>query len=194
MTRHLTAVFDALGITRAHVIAQSMGGRIALQFAHENPSRVRSLTLIASVGFGKIPRAAHLARLVPAPSPRVVRRWMIRLGELFVYGRRARIDPSFVDAYWAPTQFPDFLTAARQALIEFDWTPVDRDFLAGVSMPALLMFGTRDRIVRPVYADSLAPAMPRGRLHWVRDGGHVVNEEAYDEVNPMLLEFIHSHA
>jgi pimeloyl-ACP methyl ester carboxylesterase len=124
----------------------------------------------------------------------MVRRWMISFGERFVYGRRASIDPSFIDAYWAPTQFPDFLAAARQGLIEFDWHPVSTDFLSGISVPALLMFGTRDRIVRPVHAESLAPALPDCRLHWVKGAGHVVNEEAFEEVNPLLLEFIRDHA
>jgi 2-hydroxy-6-oxonona-2,4-dienedioate hydrolase len=194
MTRHLAAVFDAIGIDAAQVIAQSMGGRIALQYAHEHLPRVRSLTLLGSVGFGELPKIVHFARLLPVPSPRLVRRWMIAFGEEFVYGRRARVDQSFIDAYWAPTQFPDFLSAARQSLIEFDWAPVRREFLSGVSMPALVIFGTRDRTVTPVHAASLVPAMPHGRLYWVRDAGHVVNEEAYDEVNPVLLEFIRGHA
>jgi pimeloyl-ACP methyl ester carboxylesterase len=194
MTGHLRAVFEALSIDQAHVIAQSMGGRIALQYTHENPSRVRSLALLGSVGFGEVLRIAKLAPLVPAPSPQLIRRWMIKLGEKVVYGRRAPIDPSFIDAYWAPTQFPGFIAAARQGLIEFDWTPVSREFLSGISAPALLLFGSLDRIVRPVHAESLAPALPNGRMHWVRGAGHVVNEEAYDEVNPMLLEFIRDHA
>lgn len=194
LTSHLAATFDALGIHRAHVIAQSMGGRIALQFAHDNAGRVATLSLLGSVGFGEVPKAVRLASLVPAPSPKLVRRWMIELGETFVYGKRARVDASFIDAYWAPTQFPDFLAAARQSLIEFDWNPVTAEFLSGVTMPVLVVFGTRDRTVRPVHAETLVPALPDARLHWVHDAGHVANEEAHEEVNPLLLEFIHGRA
>jgi pyruvate dehydrogenase E2 component (dihydrolipoamide acetyltransferase) len=193
MTRHLTALFDALQIQRAHVVAQSMGGRIGLQFAHDHPSRVPSLTLLGSVGFGEVPKAVKLAPFVPAPTPAMVQKWMIELGESLVYGRRAKVDPSFTDQYWAPTQFPDFLSAVRQSLIEFDWSPVTREFLAGITMPTLVVFGTRDRTVRPLHADALVPALARGRLHWVKDAGHVANEEAYDEVTPILLEFIREH-
>jgi pimeloyl-ACP methyl ester carboxylesterase len=194
MTRNLAAVFDALRIERAHVIAQSMGGRIALQYAHDHSARVLSLSLLGSVGFGEVPGVVKLARFVPAPSTRVVRRWMIELGENVVYGRRGRPDKSFIDEYWAPTQFPDFLSAVRQSLVEFDWSPVTADFLARVTMPVLVIFGTRDRTVRPVHAEALVPALPQGRLHWVNDAGHVANEEAYDEVNPLLLEFIRGKA
>jgi pimeloyl-ACP methyl ester carboxylesterase len=194
MTRHLAAVFDALHLDSAHIVAQSMGGRIALQFAHDSPARVRSLTLFGSVGFGAVPNAVKFASIVPAPAPALVRRWMIELGESFVYGKRARVDESFIDAYWAPTQFPDFLAAIRQSLIEFDWAPVTPAFLAGVQMPVFVIFGTRDRTVRPVHAAALVPSLPRGRLHWVQDAGHVANEEAYDEVNPMVLSFIAEHS
>ena len=190
LTRHLSAVFDALSVDAAHVVAQSMGGRIALQLAHDTPSRVRSLTLFGSVGFGAVPKGIKLVPYVPAPSPGMVRRWMIEIGESFVYGRRARVDQSFIDAYWAPTQFPDFLAAIRQSLIDFDWEPVAPAFLEGVTMPVLVVFGTRDRTVRPLHAEKLVPSLPKGRLTWVRDAGHVANEEAFDEVNPILLEFI----
>lgn len=190
MTRHLAAVFDALRISVAHLVGQSMGGRISLQFAHDHAARVRSLTLFGSVGFGVVPNVVRLAPFVPAPPANLVQRWMIELGESFVYGRRARVDQSFIDAYWAPTQFPDFPAAVRQALIEFDWAPVTPEFLAGLTMPVLAFFGTRDRVVRPIHAEALVPSIPLGRLHWVRDVGHVANEEAYDEVAPIMLEFI----
>ena len=42
------AVLDAAGVDRAHVIAHSMGGRIAQWLAIDAPSRVASLILIAT--------------------------------------------------------------------------------------------------------------------------------------------------
>ena len=59
-----------------------------------------------------------------------------------------------------------------------------------MQLPALVVFGTRDRTVRPVYADRLVSAMPGGRLEWIEGGGHVVMEETPELVNRMLLGFL----
>lgn len=44
------AWMDALGFDRAHVVGWSNGGGVALHMAHDTPSRVASLTLLASIG------------------------------------------------------------------------------------------------------------------------------------------------
>jgi pimeloyl-ACP methyl ester carboxylesterase len=194
MTSHVAALFDALGVPSACLVAQSMGGRIAVELARTAPSRVRALAVFGSVGFGEVPPMVSLVPYLPAPrgalSTLLVRRWMVALSKAFAYGRRASVAQADVDAYWAATQFPDFLAAMRQVMIEFDWRSLTPDALAEVTAPALVVFGTRDRTVRPVRAEPLVHALSRGRLYWVRDAGHVANEEAPDEVNPLLVEFI----
>lgn len=192
--RHIVALFDALGVTRAPIVGQSMGGRIAIEVARSQPSRVASLVLFGSVGLGEVPAMVALAPRLPVPETSVstllVRRWLIALSKAAAYGTRRRPDRADVDAYWAPTQFPEFLAAARQAMIEFDWRPLAPEVLATIATPALVVFGTRDRTVRPLHTEALVGAMPHGRLAWIRDAGHVANEEADDEVNSLLVQFI----
>jgi pimeloyl-ACP methyl ester carboxylesterase len=49
-----------------------------------------------------------------------------------------------------------------------------------------VIFGTRDRTVRPLPTERLVGALPNGRLTWITDGGHVVMEEVPERVNSML--------
>jgi pimeloyl-ACP methyl ester carboxylesterase len=194
VTSHLAAVLDALQLDRTAIIAQSMGGRVALELARIQAHRVSGLVLFASVGFGEVPAMVSLVPHLPEVrgplSTMLVQRWMVALGKAFAYGRRARVQQSDIDAYWAATQFPDFVPAMRQALVDFDWRPLTREVLAAIATPTLVIFGTRDRTVRPVNAALRVSALPHGRLHWVRDAGHVANEEAPDEVNPVVVEFV----
>lgn len=46
----LDALFEVLGLARAHVVAHSMGGGVATRFAGARPERVRSLCLLEGVG------------------------------------------------------------------------------------------------------------------------------------------------
>lgn len=45
-------LLDHLAIERAHIVGHSLGGGVAMQFTHQFPERVESLTLVASGGLG----------------------------------------------------------------------------------------------------------------------------------------------
>ncbi|MND02982.1 hypothetical protein D3C83_225860 [compost metagenome] len=42
--------------------------------------------------------------------------------------------------------------------------------------------------MRPKGAESLAAALPRGRFTWIPDGGHVLMEEAPEQITEMLRD------
>ena len=77
--------------------------------------------------------------------------------------------------------------AVRACIGEFDWTPLDMMKLSSLAVPALVVLGTRDRVVRHAAAAA-------ARLHGARvlelDGGHCVHEEHPSEVYGAILDFI----
>ncbi len=189
---HVEAALDALGIERTAIAAQSMAGKVALEFARRAPSRVRALLLFGPVGFGLIPPWQALAPLLPllpgsVPSLLVPRR-VVEFVQHRVYGKLGWFSSRDVDEYWAPTQFPDVVRAQLQMLKEFDWSPWESSALAGCTVPTQVVFGTRDRTVRPTHAAPLAAALPNGRLTWIEDGGHVVMEEVPERTNALILD------
>jgi pimeloyl-ACP methyl ester carboxylesterase len=195
-TQHLGAVLDALAMPRAAIVAQSMAGKIAVRFALESPERVRVLLLFGPVGFGLLPPWKVLAPIIPTlpgqwPSLLVPRR-AVEFVQHRVYGKLGWFTARDVDEYWAPTQFPAVVRAQLQMLKEFDWAPWASEVLAHVTVPTQVVFGTRDRTVRPVHAARLAAALPAGRLTWIEDGGHVVMEEVPERVNALMLAALRS--
>lgn len=189
---HLEAALDALALPRVAIAAQSMAGKVAMAFAMRAPARVRTLMLFGAVGFGLIPPWQALAPLLPAlpgamPSLLVPRR-VVEFVQHRVYGKLGWFSARDVDEYWAPSQFPDVVRAQVQMLKEFDWEPWTPERLATVALPVTLVFGTRDRTVRPVHAERLAAALPQGQLHRIADGGHVVMEEVPERSNAILLD------
>lgn len=182
---------DALSIPRAFVAAQSMAGKIALRIALDAPHRVSRLVLFGPVGFGLIPPWHVLSPFIPqlpgvVPSLLVSRR-VVEFVQRRVHGKLGGFTERDVDEYWAPTQFPEIVRAQLQMLKEFEWTPWAPEVLATLRAPTHLVFGTRDRTVRPVHAARLAAALPVGRLTWVEDGGHVVMEEVPERINALIL-------
>jgi pimeloyl-ACP methyl ester carboxylesterase len=194
-TRSVLELLDALGVRRAAVCAQSMGGKIAVQAALDAPARIRRLTLFGPVGFGLIPPWQSLSPMLPTlPGEwlsKLIPREVVAFVQHRVYGKLGFFTQRDVDEYWAPTQFPAAVRAAFQMLQEFHWGLWDEATLRRLQTPTHVVFGTRDRTVRPREAKRLAAVLPQGKLTWIEDGGHVVMEEVPERVNALLLADLH---
>ena len=188
----LLQLFDALGLERPTVVAQSMGGRVAFEAALAG--RVERLVLFGAVGFGHVRPARELVPFIPDMRGELLSylfpRSAVELVQRRVYGKIGWFTERDIDEYWAPSQFPEILRAQLQMLREFTWSPLAPRVVARCPVPTLVVFGTDDRTVRPDVAAGLVAAMPRARLTLVEGGGHVVMEESPDRINDLLLDFL----
>lgn len=193
-TERVEALLDALSIGRPPIVAQSMGGRIAVELARRG--RAERLALFGPVGFGHVTPAAAFAPFLPDIvgdiAHLLVTRRMVELVQRRVHGKLGWFTERDVDEYWAPTQFPAIVRAQVQMLREFSWQPLTPDVAGAVAVDTLVVFGTADRTVRPRDTAAIVAALPRGRLEWIAGGGHVVMEEDPERVNGMLVEFLHA--
>lgn len=140
------ALLDHLGVGRVDVLGYSMGTRTALQMAIDQPERISNL-LLGGVG-GKLfdpprPGAAEaMAQAMAAEDPATIGDEMLR---------------SF-------RQFADEQGEDRQALAAFTAAaspPLDRDAMAHLPMPVLVVAGQRDDLAGD--PDTLARIFPLGR-------------------------------
>lgn len=188
----VAALMDAVGAPRAPIAAQSLAGKVAVRLALDQPERIPALALFGPVGFGPVPPWRALAAILPPLPPtiagRIVPRWVVKLVQRRVRGRLVAATPEEIDQVWAPSQFPAVVRALHRMTREFDWRLWRPGDLTGLRPRVQVVFGTRDRTVRPDRAEALARALPRGGFTWVRDGGHVVMEEAPDAVNAILRD------
>jgi pimeloyl-ACP methyl ester carboxylesterase len=193
LTRHAIEVLDALEIERGTLVGLSLGGLIAARVALEAPERVKRLALIDPVGFGRV-RLVGLAQLFPAAMgallPRVAGRWAFALALRGAYGSLGRPTARDVDEYFAPARDPAFVQTLWALLHEVDWRLLTSDELRRLTMPLLVIFGREDRLVSPRDAERLTREAPQGRAMFIEGAGHASAEEAPDEVNAALAEFI----
>jgi pimeloyl-ACP methyl ester carboxylesterase len=188
----IDALLDELGLPSVAMVGQSMGGGLALRYALARPERLSALALINPTGLVNVPYVAVLrhspAAIVDALGARLAPRWMIRL----ILRRLAYADPTIVtdrdiDEYWAPTQLPGFVRAARAALSEFDWTATTDEDASRLAVPTLVVLGRRDRLVPNT--DAAVSRLHGSRVEWV-PGGHCAHEEHPGLVYDMLAEFV----
>ncbi len=179
--RAMIALLDALEIERAHVVGNSMGGRVALELGLSHPERVGRLALLApSLAWLRSRRWAPYLRWVPAqlgaiqPAPRpiveaIVRRVIPGSDEEWT---SAGID-EFLRSYLTPTGRAAFYAAARNIYLEEPhgpngfWTR-----LPELSVESLFVWGKQDAIVPAAFAQHVEEAVPSAQ-HLFLDCGHV---------------------
>src|SRR5438270_7476673 len=66
----LRDLLDELGITRATIVGQSLGGGVAMQFVYQHPDYCQRLILISSGGLG--PDVGWTLRLLSAPGAELI--------------------------------------------------------------------------------------------------------------------------
>ncbi|MCY4744409.1 alpha/beta fold hydrolase [Pelomonas sp. UHG3] len=177
-TRQLLA---RLGVGRAIVAGNSLGGAIAWQLALADPGRVAGLVLIDAAGHEVVPESVPLGfRLAQVPVLREGMRWVlprraVESSVVNVYGNPARVRGETVDRYYELTLREGNRTALMQRMDQLAPGPVAR--LAEIRVPTLILWGERDRLIPPRWGQAFQQAIPGSRLVNFPDLGHVPQEE-----------------
>ncbi len=177
-TRQLLA---RLGVGRAIVAGNSLGGAIAWQLALADPGRVAGLVLIDAAGHEVVPESVPLGfRLAQVPVLREGMRWVlprraVESSVVNVYGEPARVRGETVDRYYELTLREGNRAALMQRMDQLAPGPVAR--LAEIRVPTLILWGERDRLIPPRWGQAFQQAIPGSRLVNFPDLGHVPQEE-----------------
>jgi pimeloyl-ACP methyl ester carboxylesterase len=191
-------LMDALEIERAHLIGNSLGGRIALEIGLRAPERVERLALLApSMAWRRQRTWAPLLRLVRpelglvqvTPRP-IVQAIVHRLIPGANEGWTAAGVDEFLRAYMTPAGRAAFYAAARQIYLEApDGAQGFWPRLCELQPGALFVWGRRDTLVPIAFARHVADALPQAR-HLELDCGHVPQVERPRETHAAVGEFL----
>jgi pimeloyl-ACP methyl ester carboxylesterase/putative sterol carrier protein len=203
--RWLTAFLDAAGIERAHLIGNSMGGRIAIEMGLRSPERVDRLVLFApSLAFKRYRTLAPMVRLlaaemggIPMRAPRALVTSVVR----GLFARPERVRDAWYDA--AVDEFVRvfadrrgriaFFSAARQIYLEEPHgTHGFWERLPSLSRPALFLWGDRDRLVPSRFGPHVVAALPTAQSIVLDDCGHVPQFEHPARTHRLVREFLGS--
>jgi pimeloyl-ACP methyl ester carboxylesterase len=176
----IVALMDRLDVAKAALIGNSIGGRIAWNFAASHPERVTKLVLIAPDGFAskgfaydtqpKVPAMAHVMRYI-------LPRSMVRSSLARAYGDPSSLSEKTVDRYYDLMLAP----GGRSALIARMEQTVLRDpipLLRQIRVPVLLVWGDRDAMIPVGNAADYIREMPQASVVTFPALGHVPHEEA----------------
>lgn len=195
--RAVSDLMAALELRRAHMVGNSMGGRVALELGLRYPERVGRLALLApSLAWRRERPWAPVVRLLRPELAllQIVPRWLVEAvvrriipaaGPNWV---QAGVD-EFLRAYLTPRGRAAFYAAARQIYLEEPhgtkgfWTR-----LATLQPPSLFVWGKRDSLVPITFATHVKATLPSAR-HLELDCGHVPQLERPAETHAAVATF-----
>lgn len=199
----LVGFMDALQISQANVVGNSMGAGLAIGLALDYPTRVSNLVLIA--GF-----PAHVMEHLSSPTLRraietSAPAWLVSLGNWlfgwsmtesilreFIYDP-ALITPAVLDRSnrnrQRPGQFRPLLTIGKNLPI---WEEHFAPRIGKVTQRTLIVWGEEDRVFPIKAGETLNQTIPGSTLIRVPRAGHIPQWERPDLVNSELLSFLRS--
>jgi pimeloyl-ACP methyl ester carboxylesterase len=171
-------VLDALGVARASVVAVSLGGWLALDFATRHPERVERLTLVTPAGVAR----TKVAGLLAAVSLKPFGQWGKRKSVEVLLGPEVRRQQGSVE-------FVELL--ARHYRYRREPVPViDDAALRGATMPILAVLGGRDAFIdTPRTAQRLSRLVPSATVRVLPGIGHLLPAQTAP-----ILEFLRAGA
>ncbi len=197
----LRDLLDELGIPQATVIGHSLGGGVALQFAHQHRDYCRRLVLISSGGLGE--DVGRLLRILSLPGAEIMLS-MIASRPAIGVGNTLR---ALLTSDQEVSRFSETLRAhaslsnpdSRQAFLRTLRAVVDRRGQAvcalnrlhfHADLPSLIISGEQDRVIPVEHARAAHAALPNSRLHVIPDVWHHPQVERPDTVADLIDDFI----
>jgi pimeloyl-ACP methyl ester carboxylesterase len=190
----LAELLDALAEKGpVHIVGSSMGGVVVTGFTAGAPARVRSVTLIAPAGLGKVEAAAS------TPLAPVVGDWVFRV--LCPAASVSRVPMAFERTAdregmtaWMNEQarFRGWCESQLNTFRNYNilWQPEDYDALGRAALPVLAAWGTADATVPFAHSEELLKRVPQAKLVRYEGKGHTLTFGETEAVLAVVLPFL----
>jgi len=193
---------DKTGLARCDLLGTSHGGAVATMAAALAPDRFRRLILVDPVNpwsahgkwlsvFLSHPLVAPLF-LSLAPRVRILDEFYLRR----VFGDPRRIPPDSLEGYRKPMRIPGAYEYGLAVLRSWnrDLRELESMLPRIAHLPTLLIWGSLDTAVNPASAAPLQQRFKNCRLVMIEGAGHLPYEEAPEEFNRAVTEFLYPNS
>lgn len=165
-----------------HLLANSMGGKIVVEFARRYADLVDRVVLVCPSGLAETERLPVVEGM-RGHDPRGL--------VASVFADESHTDENLLGYYqrqFGSRRWRTGLLRTIRGTMEHSV----RDSIADVSRPALLIVGRNDQIVDPDQSIEAGRRLPNGRIVVLEDCGHAPQIEHADVVNRLVVSFLTS--
>jgi pimeloyl-ACP methyl ester carboxylesterase len=194
---------DGVGIERATLIGNSMGGGIAWAIAGLFPERAEKLVLINCVPPDVLDQVRNLSfRMLAAIIDFPVLPYLAFAGRSRNSVKRIlhdcvvdlrRITPEVIDRQYRISKIEGTPWVLYSTFKHAREAPKFEPCLSRIACPSLLIWGEEDRIFPPAVGEQLQRVISGSKLRIIKRSGHIPMWETPEEVNQAILGFLKTH-
>lgn len=165
-----------------HLVASSLGGKVAVEFAVRYPELVNRMVLLCPSGMGDEEKLPIMEGVVKNNMYTVVRS---------VFHRTRFVDRDVVQYYkqqHASRRWKTGLLRTVRGTLEY----TVRAKMSQVTAETLLVTGMQDKICDPKTAEEAARELPKGHFLAIPNCGHAPQIEKYWLINRLVVHFLTS--
>jgi len=197
--RFVLDVMDTLGVQRAVIGGNSLGGEVAWRAVSLAPERFERLVLVDATGYDFAPHDIPLGfRVAALPvlgriGEHLLPRALIAQSVASVYGDPSKVTEALVDRYFELMLRDGNRRALGLRLRQLE-PGAQAERIKALNLPTLVLWGGRDRLVPPALGQRFAADIRGARLMLFDDLGHVPQEEDPARTVQPLLAFLSAPA
>ena len=180
----ILAGLDALGVERAHICGLSLGGVIAIAMHSAAPERCATLILADTFAVHPDGQAIHDRSVNASRNAGMRAIAEQRVGALLAPATSEAIRKEVIETM-AGIDPQAYRLGARAV-----WLADQRERVAAIDVPTLVIVGTLDAITPPGLSDELGAMIGGARVERIEGASHLANLDRPDAFNHLVDEFI----
>lgn len=163
-----------------NIVASSLGGKIAVEFAARHPELVNRMVLLCPSGMGDKEQLPIMEGVMRSDMTSVVRS---------VFHKRRFVDRDIVKFYRNALASRKWKMGLLRTIRGTQDTTV-RSQMKNVPCPTLMVTGEMDRICDPKTAEEACKELPQGHFLSIPNCGHAPQIERHWLINRMVVHFL----
>lgn len=196
---HLLGYLDAVGVRRAHIVGESLGGWVGARAAIDRPERVLSLQLLCAGGTVANPAVMERIRTSTKNAVATDDIELTRKRLRLLMADDANATEELVQIRHTIYHQPDFVSNVDNLLSLQDMERRQRnllrpDDLARISAPTLVVWGRQNPFGEVPEASAMHEAIPGSQLELFENCGHWPQHEQAGRYNQLSLGFLRKAA
>lgn len=193
----IVSFMDAMGIRKAVLVGNSMGGGVALKTYLKHPGRVDKIVLVDSMGYQsegghflvfQLMRYPIIGEVLMSLNYRSVVESSMKGG---VYYDNSFVTDDVVDSYFNVYSTENGTKAPLWVMRNlYEKFPFEEGEIEKVKVPTLIIWGAEDNLISAGAADLFARDIADSKAIVLPEAGHMPHEEKADVVNDLISDFV----
>lgn len=182
----LEEFLHSINIKKTHVIGSSLGGQISAEFAAKNPHIVDKLILVSSSGIMKHSTPALDAYVMAAlyPNKDTVRQAFETMSA------SSEVSLGIIDSFIERMRLPNAKMAFMSTILGLKNAKILTDKLGLISVPSLIIWGSRDPVIPIKYAEIFVSSIHDCRFYRMEGSGHTPFVDNPEKFADVVLDFL----